>query len=162
MMAYLRTLVQGIFPPVANNDYRGSPIAFYTMILLMLPMTFRSWVHWLWDDSGVNSIASIIVFPGDPDPNNIIYMFSSQFGAVPTVVLVLYIIVLLRYRSLIPLLYLLILLDVSFREVSVYLHPLDPVYYERRPPGTYGSLPSVIISLVMLHFSTRVKTGDSG
>jgi hypothetical protein len=38
---------------------------------------FRSTVHFLKPDSGVNSIASIRVFEGTPDPNHIIYMFSA-------------------------------------------------------------------------------------
>ena len=147
MKAYLINLVRGIFPREFSNDYRGHPVAFYMLILLMLPMTFRSWVHWLWDDSGVNSIASILVFPGDPDPNRVIYMYSSQFGAVHTVMLLLYLLVLVRYRTMIPLMWLLALLDVLFRLVAAQLHPLGPEFYEHRPPGTYTFTPTMILSL---------------
>ena len=43
-------------------------------------MLFRSLVHFLKDDSGVHSIATIITFPGTPDPNNVIYMYSALWG----------------------------------------------------------------------------------
>ena len=74
------SVLNKIFPSEANNGYGGSAIAFYMAFPFMAIFTFRSLVHFLKDDSGVNSIASIIVFPGSPDPNTVIYMFSSLWG----------------------------------------------------------------------------------
>ena len=69
-----------LLPDVADNQYLGSKIAFYGLIALLIPLTFRSLVHFLKEDSGVNSIATILTFAGSPDPNTVIYMFSSQWG----------------------------------------------------------------------------------
>lgn len=100
------SFVETILPKQAHNDFRGGRVPFYGFLLLLLPVTFRSMVHFLKDDSGVNSIASFHLFSGTPDPNNVIYMFSSLWGGQQTVMLLIYIIVLLRYRNLIPLMFL--------------------------------------------------------
>ncbi len=104
-----------LLPRDANNDYRGSPIALYGFWLLMAPFTFRSFVHFLKDDSGVNSIATMVLFSGTPDPNQAVYMFSSLWGSQQVVMVLLYLVVLLRYRNLLPLMYALVLAESLFR-----------------------------------------------
>ena len=46
----------------------------------MVVNTARSLIHFLAEDAGLNSIANIIVFEGDPDPNRVIYLFGSWNG----------------------------------------------------------------------------------
>jgi hypothetical protein len=58
----MTSIVDIIFPKQANNDYRGGAIPFYGFCLLLPLNLFRSTVHFLKDDSGVNSIASIKLF----------------------------------------------------------------------------------------------------
>ena len=53
------SLYKRLLPDVANNNYLGSKIATYGLAILLIPLTFRSLVHFLKDDSGVNSIATI-------------------------------------------------------------------------------------------------------
>lgn len=55
----------------ASNDFRGGSVLIYGFCLL-LPVTFRAIVHFLKEDSGVNSIASIHLFHGTPAPNNVV------------------------------------------------------------------------------------------
>ena len=73
--------------------------------------------------------------PGTPDPNSVIYMYGSLWGGQQTVMLLIYIIVLLRYRNLIPLMFLLMLVEIGFRWVSASIHPLSEDFYVRTPPG---------------------------
>jgi hypothetical protein len=56
----------------ASNDFRGGSVLIYGFCLLLLPVTFRAIVHFLKEDSGVNSIASIHLFHGTPAPNNVV------------------------------------------------------------------------------------------
>jgi hypothetical protein len=113
-----------LLPDVVDNRYRGSKIAFYGLILLLIPLTFRSLVHFLKEDSGVNSIATIVTFSGSPDPNTVIYMFSSQWGGYQLLFVFLIAIVLVRYRALIPLVFMFLKVESFFRIVSGSLHPL--------------------------------------
>lgn len=139
-----------LIPPAANNDYHGGRVPFYFFLALVGMTTFRSLVHFLRDDSGVNSIASIVTFSGSPDPNHVIYMFSALWGSQQVIMVVLYFIVLVRFRNLIPLMWALMALEVLFRMGVGALHPLTSDYYLRTPPGKLLNLPLFIISLGMV------------
>ena len=146
-----------IFPRQANNDYEGSPIAFYGFCLIVAMTTFRSLVHLLAPDSGLQSIATIILFPGDPDPNQVIRVFSSLWGGQQLLMVFLYGIALWRYRNLIPLLLLLFIIEILFRLLSGTLHPLGPEYYASTPPGKLGNLPVLAITIVFFVLSLRPR-----
>ncbi len=148
-------LLEVLLPRSANNNYRGGRVPLYFFYALIAMVTFRSFVHFLKDDSGVNSIASIIVFSGTPDPNNVIYMFSALWGSQQVIMLFVYLFVLVRYRNLIPLMWALMAVEVVFRFTVGVLHPLTPDYYARTPPGMVGNLPMLLISLTMLALSIR-------
>jgi len=149
------SVLETVLPKQANNDYRGGPVPFYGFCLLLLPITFRVFVHFLKADSGVNSIASIHLFPGDPDPNVVIHMFSSLWGSQQAIMLLIYLVVLYRYRNLIPLMFLLMVVEIGFRMVVGMLHPLGEEFYVRTPPGKIGNLPMGLYSLAMLYLAHR-------
>ena len=150
-MTFLRTLLPGS----ANNEFQGGRIPLVGFCLLIALTAFRSLVHLLKDDSGVNSIASIHLFPGDPDPNQVIYMYSSLWGGQQLILVVVYLIVLARYRNLIPLMFALMALEVVLRLTAGILHPLTEEFYVRTPPGKLGNLPLLGASLLMLYLSHR-------
>lgn len=150
-----------LFPHQASNDYRGSSISFWALILICLPITFRSFVHFLKEDSGANSIASIVVFPfeaGAPDPNNVIYMYSSLWGGQQLITLFVFVLILVRYRNLIPLAWLLFSLESVFRLVTGLLHPLTPAYVEHTPPGARATTGGIVLGLVMLALALRTRS----
>ena len=149
------TVLDALIPRTANNDYRGGRVPLYVFYALMAVVTFRSFVHFLKDDSGVNSIASIILFSGTPDPNNVVYMFSALWGSQQVIMLMVYVVVLARYRNLIPLMWALVVVEVLFRLGVGVLHPLTAEYYLRTPPGKAGNLPMLAIGLVMVILAVR-------
>lgn len=144
-----------VLPEKASNEFEGGWIPIAGFCLMLLPVTFRALVHFLKDDSGVNSIATIHVFEGTPDPNQVIYMFSSVGGIYQTIILVIYLVVLFRYRNLIPLMFVLMLVEVGFRMVAATLHPLSEEFYVRTPPGKYSNLPFAVLSVAMLIVTYR-------
>lgn len=154
------TLLEIVAPKHAGNVYDGGAVAFYGFCLHSAVMLFRSTVHLLKDDSGVNSIASIMVFEGDPDPNNIIYLFSSIGGGQQMLFVILYGLVLWRYRSLIPLMFAFLIIESCFGFVVAALHPLDPMYFEHVPPGKLGMLPRFAFVIVMFVLAVR-NTGKA-
>lgn len=149
------SILETVLPKQADNDFGGGAIPFYGFCLLLLPITFRVFVHFFKADSGVNSIASIHLFPGDPDPNLVIHMYSSLWGSQQAIMLLVYFAVLYRYRNLIPLMFLLMMVEVGFRMIVGSLHPLTEEFYVRTPPGKLGNLPVGLYSLVMLYLSHR-------
>jgi hypothetical protein len=149
-------MIERIIPKQANNNYLGSPLAFYGMILFVLLMIFSAYMHFLQPQYAANKIANIIVFESTPDPNQIIYMAFSLWGLQQTSFVIFNVIVLFSYRNLIPLMYLLWIFTWLMRPLVVgQLYPLTPEYTTGITPGIAG-LP-VILSylLIMLLMSLR-------
>ena len=157
----MTSALDAIFPRQANNDYRGGAVPFYGFCLLTAVMLFRSTVHFLKPDSGVNSIASIMVFEGTPDPNNIIYMFSAIGGVQQMLWVMFYGLVLWRYRNLIPLMFAFAIVEGLFGFVVLSMHPLTPEYFEHTPPGKLGSVPKLAFCAAMLFVAVRRSTNST-
>ena len=149
------SLVNRILPANANNDYRGSPIAFYGLCLFAAMFTFRSLVHYFKEDGGANSIATIITFPGSPDPDQVLYLAFSLWGSQQIITLCILLLVLVRYRTLIPFMLLMLVLEQVLRIGAGAMHPLTPEYFESRPPGVRANVPLLGIALLLLALSLR-------
>ena len=122
--------------------------------------TFRSFMHFLAQDGGINSIASIIIFPfaeGAADPNNVIYLFASLWGSAQLLTLFIFYICMWRYRNLLPLLWLTVVIEVPMRMAAATMHPLSAPYYEHVPPGATSNLPLLAIACIMLLLSLRTS-----
>ena len=154
-------MIDVVLPRKVTNEYRGGAIPFWGFCLLFAGQIFSSTMHLLKADSGVNSIATIIVFPfeGPADPNNIIYLFSAVGGVSQMMFTLLYALVLWRYRSLIPLMLGFMLLEALLGIVVTTLHPLTPEYFERTPPALTLRLPKLILVPTLLFMAIyRSKT----
>ena len=152
-----------LFPYRLNNQYEGSKIAFYGLYTIFAMYIFRSLVHFLAENSGLVGIATIKQFPITEglDPNTIIYLFASLWGATQVSLMIILLILFIKYKNLIPLIYLICLLDHCFRLISGYLHPLGEDYYINMPPGVISNIPVLIYLMSMLYLSLRGNTkGD--
>jgi len=158
------SVIEKLFPQQANNNYQGSPIAQYVFYALMAMYSFRSIVHFTTEDGGINKIASIVIFPlvetakGTIDPNNVIYLFASLWGSSQIIMLLIFFVCMWRYRNLLPLLWLTVVIEIPMRMIAGTLHPLDASYYEHVPPGSAGNLPLLIIACIMLVLSLRQRS----
>ncbi|MEE2776640.1 MAG: hypothetical protein VYE73_07745 [Acidobacteriota bacterium] len=152
----MNRVLDALVPRQANNDYRGGPISFYGFCLLFAVHVFKSTVHFLKPDSGVNSIASIMVFEGSPDPNNIIYMFSAIGGLTQMMWVMLFALVLWRYRNLIPLMLGFLVVEHLFGFVVGWMHPLTPEYFARTPPGKLAAFPMLLVCSGLLSLALRL------
>ena len=76
-----------LFPSDLNNQYKGSKFALYGLYPIFAIYIFRSLVHFLAENSGLVGIATIKEFPiiDGLDPNNIVYLFASLWGATQAV-----------------------------------------------------------------------------
>jgi hypothetical protein len=144
-----------IFPKQANNDFRGGAIAFYGYCALVAIGFARSAIHFLMPDGGINTIASIIVFEGTPNPNDVIYMLQSGGGAFQMSFAILFALVLIRYRSLIPLMLAFMVMQQCFLYAVNTMHPLTPEHFEHTPPGFVAMVPALVIQVVLLFIAVR-------
>lgn len=120
---------------------------------------FSACVHYFTYDSGKVSIAGMIPFEGTPDPNAVIFAFGANAGAWELIILMLYGIVLWRYRNLIPLMFALVIAISLLRYGNGILHPIGPEYFEHTPPAWIVALPKLLFAVLMLFLCVRQPQG---
>ena len=148
-----------LLPASANNDYEGNKYAIYGFYPLLVILIFRGLVHFLKEDAGLHDIATIIPFPifDGIDPNNVIYLFGSLWGASQLIILFFYLIIFFKYRNLLHFIWITMIIDVLFRLISGTIHPLTPEYYINQPPGSIGNIYILIYSISMFLLSIWKK-----
>ena len=149
-----------LLPSNINDKYTGTKIAYYGLFPIFAVLIFRSLVHFLSETSGLVGIATIKQFPliDGLNPNNLIYLFASLWGATQVSLTIILLVLFIKYKSFIPLIYLICLLDQCFRIVSGMLHPLSEEYYINTPPGVILNIP-VLIYLITMFYLSLIK-GD--
>ena len=149
-----------LFPSRLNNRYEGSKIVIYGLYPIFAMYIFRSLVHFLAENSGLVGIATIKQFPITEglDPNTIIYLFASLWGATQVSLMIILLILFIKYKNLIPLIYLICLLDQCFRLISGHLHPLGQDYYINTPPGVISNIPVLLYLIFMFYLSLKGNT----
>ena len=146
-----------LFPSGLDNQYKGSKIALYGLYPIFAIYIFRSLVHFLAENSGLIGIATIKEFPINEglNPNTVTYLFASLWGATQVSLTVILLILFVKYKNLIPLIYLICLLDQCFRLISGYLNPLGEDYYINTPPGVISNIPVLLYLMFMFYLSFR-------
>ena len=149
-----------LFPSGLNNQYEGSKIVVYGLYPIFAIYIFRSLVHFLAENSGLVGIATIKEFSivDGLDPNTIIYLFASLWGATQVSLTLILLILFIKYKNLIPLIYLICLLDQCFRLISGFLNPIGESYYINTPPGIISNIPILLYLLFMFYLSLRSNT----
>ena len=144
-----------LFPSKLSNQYKGSKLIQYGLYPIFAMYIFRSLVHFLAENSGLVGIATIKQFPitDGLNPNNIIYLFASLLGATQVSLTIVLLILFIKYKNLIPLIYLICLLDQCLRLISGYLHPLGEDYYINTPPGVISNIPVLLYLILMFYLS---------
>jgi hypothetical protein len=110
-----------VLPKVANNELDSPKIAVWGFILFTALMTWRSIIHMLFESYGFHGIANFVVLTGEPDPMPIIYRFFSLWGSAQLIFCLVCWVVILKYKSLIPLMSAFWALDWGQR---LFLYPL--------------------------------------
>ena len=150
-----------LLPTEANNNYRGIKFALWFFYLYLTLIAFRSFTHMFARDAGLNSIASIIIFPevNNLNPNSVIYLIGSLWGAAQIVLLFISIIILIKYKSLLSLAWLAFVIDNILRIITMMMHNLDQDYYTSTAPGGFvGTSVMLFVTLTMFFISTIERT----
>ena len=143
-------------PTEVNNNYRGLKLALWFFYLYLLLVAFRSFTHMFAQDAGLNSIASIIIFPevNNLNPNSVIYFIGSLWGSSQIVVFFISIIFLIKYKSLLSLAWLVFVLDNLLRIISMTMYNLDQNYLNSAAPGgLVGTSVMLFVTLFMFFIS---------
>jgi hypothetical protein len=143
----MKNILMILFPARADNRLRGSKWPLYLFILVAAIGVVRSCIHILSPDGGAGSIAGINLAVSGA--NEVIFAFA-LWGAEQLVYALLQWVAILRYRSLIPLMW-----GVQFLETlgRVLVGHLKPVVFAHTPPGSYQNYFYLALSVLMLALS---------
>jgi len=140
----MKNMLEILLPAKAGNAVRGSWIPFYGLFLIAAVGTVRSLIHIFSTDGGAGSIAGMdLAVTG---ASEVIFAFA-LWGSEQLIYALLQWIVILRYRSLIPLMWVVQLLEILGR---MLVGRIKPVTFAHTPPGAYGNYIILALSALML------------
>lgn len=141
-----------LFPQTIDNSYKGNKIPLYFFYLLTTVTIGRSLVHMSAPDGGAQSIATIPLNSYSAEAVDVIIHIFAEWGLTQLLFGILYAIVLWKYKSLIPLMYLFILTEYTGR---LFLTFYKPIILEGTAPGGVGNYILIPVALLMLVLSLQ-------
>lgn len=133
-----------VFPKQLDNSFRGNRIAVIVFALITVFTLARSCIHIFAPDGGASSIAGINT--SVEGGSNVISMFAF-WGLAQLLMGLVYLAVFFRYKSLIPFMYMLIIIEYSGR---VLIGMVKPLIVSHTPPGAIGDYILIPLAIVML------------
>ena len=136
-----------LLPAKIDNTIRGSKIPFYVFALYAIVSLVRSCIHLLAPDGGAGSIAGMNLAVAGAD--GIIFAFA-LWGSSQLLFAIMQLLVVFRYRSFVPFMYLMLMLEVLLREL---VGKMKPVTFAHTPPGAVGNQLLLPLAALMLALS---------
>lgn len=143
-----------LLPKQIDNEIRGSKFPFYVFCLTATISTVRSCIHLLSPDGGAGSIAGMDLHVAGA--SGIIFAFA-LWGSSQLLFALVQLLVVFRYRSLVPLMWLFMILETLLRKLVGYM---KPVTFAHTPPGAVANqiyLPLATAMLVLSLWSGRSR-----
>ncbi len=141
-----------ILPNTIDNEYRGATVAKWFLWPFMLITLFRFIAHTLFVDGGAQSIASIPLDQFSDSAASVVINIFAQWGLIQLFLALGYLLTLIKYKSLIPLMYLIIITEGIGREV---LGIVKPMQIANTPPGVYVNYVFLAFGVVMFILSLK-------
>lgn len=141
------TIFDILFPSRADNMLRGSQWPLYLLGLVASVGVIRSLIHIFAPDGGAGSIAGIDL--SDPGANAVVFAFA-LWGTEQLVYAFLQWLVILRYRSLVPLMWVVQIIETCGR---ILPGRIKPVTFLHTPPGAYQNYIYLALGIAMLALS---------
>ncbi len=143
-------MLNRVFPASFDNQFPGQNVALYVFYALTALTLWRSQHHLFADDGGAQSIASI---PLDTYSNNaadtVVGIFG-LWGVSQLIIGLIYLLAAIRYRALIPFLYLLFALEYAMR---LWVGANKAIETVETAPGSMINLPFMIAGIALFALS---------
>lgn len=147
-------MLQKILPSTIDNNYKGNKIAFGFFYLITAVTVVRSLIHIFKHDGGAQSIATIPLDTFTEPGAAVVILIFAYWGLSQLMFGIIQVIVVIRYKSLIPLMYLMLVLEWGARFLISLYKPIETV---GQAPGGIGNMVLPFICLVMFFLSIREK-----
>ncbi len=144
-----------LLPPTADNVIRGAKTPVCVFMLIAILSAVRSLIHLLAPDGGAGSIAGMDL--SVPGADGIVFSFA-LWGSAQLVYALIQLVVVFRYRSLVPFMYLLLIVETLLRQLVGHM---KPVAFRHTPPGAVGNYVILPLALLMIIWSLRTHRPDA-
>lgn len=144
----MKDFINIIFPKQMDNQFKGYKIALYAFYILTAVTLWRSQHHLFAADGGAQSIASIPVDTFTQAGAQAVIGVFGLWGLSQLIIGIIYLLIALRYRAIVPLMYVLMIVEYSFR--AFYFPVAKPIPTTGTAPGAVINLLFILFSVVML------------
>ena len=145
-------MFEKLFPKTIDNQYLGLAIAKWVFVAMTILTIGRSLAHIFVPDGGAQSIATIPLHEFTPSSAMVIIGMFAQWGLTQLMFGLLYVIVLWRYQSLIPLMWAFIFFEWTGRLLLGFYKPFETA---GQAPGAVGNMIFPVLAIIMLMLSLR-------
>jgi hypothetical protein len=147
-------MLSRILPSPVDNRVRGHVLSLWLFYPITLVSLARSCIHIFRSDGGAQSIATIPLDSFTAAGAASVVALFAQWGLSQLVLALVFVVVLFRYRALLSLMYLLIVVENVGR---LAIGSVKPIATLGTPPGRPGSLVVIGLAAVGLVLSLRWK-----
>lgn len=143
----IKAILKGIFPPSFDNQFSGYSIALWVFYPFTALTLWRSQHHVFSEDGGAQTIATIPIDSFSIEASNTVVAVFALWGLSQLTIGLIYILACIRYRSMIPLLYLLASFEYFMR--FAYIAAVKPIVTVGTAPGATINIPFTVILLAL-------------
>lgn len=143
----MKQVLDRLLPAQFDNVYRGNRIALWVFYLLTAMTLWRSQHHIFAPDGGAQSIATIPLDSYTQGGGQAVVTIFALWGLAQLAMGLIMLLACIRYRSMVPLLWLFILLEYGGRKLILMYKPLETL---KTPPGAIAADVFPVLALVML------------
>lgn len=144
----MKSILTALLPAKADNTVPGMKLPVHVFAVIAMLSLARSLIHLLARDGGAGSIAGMDLSAGAP---GIIFAFA-LWGSAQLIYAVIQLVVVFRYRSLVPAMYVLLIVETLLRQLVGHM---KPVVFAHIPPGRIGNYIMLPLAVLMLALSFR-------
>ena len=143
----MKHILNRLFPAQFDNVYRGNRIGLWVFYVLTAVTLWRSQHHIFAPDGGAQSIATIPLDTYTQGGAQGIVTIFALWGLAQLAMALLMLLASIRYKSMVPLMWLLIILEYGGRKLVGIYKPLETV---ETAPGATAATVLPIVALAML------------
>jgi len=139
-----------LLPDIIDNSYRGRKLSQYAFLILTAATIIRSLIHVFTPDGGAQSIATIPLGSYPADAAAAVILMFSLWGLSQLLMGFVYLAVYVKYKSLIPAMYVLLIFEYAMR---IVVGQMKPIVTAGTAPGSIGNWIMVPVCVILLILS---------
>ncbi len=145
-------MLHKILPPIIDNNYKGNKIALWFFYLITVVTVVRSCIHIFKYDGGAQSIATIPLDTFTEAGADVVILIFAYWGLSQLTFGIIQVIVAFKYKSLIPLMYLMLIIEWAGRFVISLFKTIETT---GQAPGGIGNIVLPFVCMVMFFLSVK-------